>query len=502
MTPGSPAPAAPGSSVLGSAVLGAPWPATATRMPDGALAVAGIGVRDLATVFGTPLFVLDEADLRARARAFRRAFTAAFADVGGGADVYYAGKAFLCTAVARWVHEEGLFVDTATGGELAVALLAGVPGEAIGLHGNNKSDAEIDRALAVGVGRIVLDSLAEVDRVADAAARHGVVAPVMIRVTTGVHAHTHEFISTAHEDQKFGLSLAGGQAAEAIRRVLARPELELLGLHSHIGSQIMDVGGFEAAARLLLELRAEVGRRTGYLMPELDLGGGYGIAYTGSELVPAVESLAFGLADVVRRACEELRTPAPRISIEPGRAIVGPSTVTLYEVGTVKTVETGESGPRTYVSVDGGMSDNIRTALYGAEYTAALANRASDAVPVRSRVVGKHCESGDVVVRDVDLPGDVRAGDLLAVPATGAYGRSMASNYNMVPRPGVVAVRDGAARVLVRRETIEDLLALDVGLSEPVPVSLRGAEPGDAASAGSGAAYPGHAQPTPDDLPR
>lgn len=481
-----------------SAPLGAPWSRTTTRTPDGALAVGGIDVRDLAAEFGTPVFVLDQADLRRRARAFRAAFTSAFADLGGGADVYYAGKAFLCFAVAQWVYEDGLRVDVASGGELAVALRAGVPGAAIGLHGNNKSDAEIETALAAGVGRIVLDSLPEIDRVADAAARHGVTAPVMVRVTTGVHAHTHEFISTAHEDQKFGLSLAGGRADEAVRRVLARPELRLLGLHSHIGSQILDVGGFEVAARMLLDLRGQVARRDGYLMPELDLGGGYGIAYTGVEDVPAIEALARGLADVVRRACADLDTPAPRVSIEPGRAIVGPSTLTLYEVGVVKVVET-ESGPRSYVSVDGGMSDNIRTALYGAEYTAALAGRVSGAPPVRSRVVGKHCESGDVVVRDVYLPADVLRGDLLAVPATGAYGRSMASNYNLVPRPGVVAVADGAARVIVRRETLDDLLGLDAGLvgaglAEPAPVPRRG-ESGAAGAATAGAAYPGHAQP-------
>ncbi len=446
--------------------LGPPWSAGVTRGDDGAVRVAGLDVREIASRFGTPTFVLDEADLRARARAFREAFDAAFAGLGGGADVYYAGKAFLSVLVARWVHEEGLRVDTASGGELATALLAGVPGEAIGLHGNNKSDAEIDRAVAAGVGRIVLDSLPEIDRVADAAARHGVRAPVMVRVTPGVHAHTHEFISTAHEDQKFGLSLAGGQAAEAVERVLARPELELLGLHSHIGSQILDVAGFEVAARRLLELRADVAARTGYLMPELDLGGGYGIAYLGDEDVPPVRDLAEGLADVVRRACADLSSPPPRVSLEPGRAIVGPAMLTLYGVGTVKEVQTGaEHGPavRAYVSVDGGMSDNIRTALYGAEYTAALVSRAGGAATRPSRVVGKHCESGDIVVRDVDLPADLRAGDLLAVPATGAYGRSMASNYNLVPRPPVVAVRGGEAVVVVRRETEQDLLALDAG---------------------------------------
>lgn len=458
--------AGPGAVAPPAGTLGAPWARTVVRCDDGALRVGGVDVRALAAAVGTPAFVVDEADLRARARAFRLAFAAAFTDVGGAADVYYASKAFLCTAVARWVHEEGLSLDVASGGELAVALAGGVPAASIGVHGNNKSDAEIEQALAAGVGRVVVDSLDEVDRVAAAAARLGVVAPVMVRVTTGVHAHTHEYISTAHEDQKFGLSLAGGQAEAAIDRVLARPELALRGLHSHIGSQILDVAGFEAAARKLLELRKRVGMRDrGVLMDELDLGGGFGIAYLGGEDVPSVESVAFGLAGVVRRACEELRTPPPHVSVEPGRAVVGPSTFTLYTVGTVKTVATGddETPHRTYVAVDGGMSDNIRTALYGAEYTAVLAGRDSAASPVRSRVVGKHCESGDVVVRDVDLPGDVHAGDLLAVPATGAYGRSMASQYNLVPRPPVVSVRDGVVRELLRRETVEDLLALDAG---------------------------------------
>ncbi|WP_127573937.1 diaminopimelate decarboxylase [Georgenia faecalis] len=448
-----PAPASPAT----------PWSATVRRGADGVLAVGGLPVTALAERYGTPLYVLDEADLRARARAFADAFGEAFADLGGGADVYYAGKAFLSVAVARWVHAEGLRIDTTTGGELAVALRAGVPGEAIGLHGNNKSDAEIERALRAGVGRIVLDSLAEVEQVAAVAARLGVRAPVMVRVTTGVHAGGHEFISTAHEDQKFGLSLAGGAARAALDAVAGRPELDLLGIHSHIGSQILDLAGFEVAARALLALRAEIAEQTGRLMPEVDLGGGYGISYTGDVAPPTPHEVAHALADVVRRACADLGTPPPRISVEPGRAVVGPAGLTLYRVGTVKPVRLDDGAQRRYVSVDGGMSDNIRTALYDAEYTAALADRRSTAPLVPARVVGKHCESGDVVVRDVALPDDVARGDLLAVPATGAYGRSMASNYNLVPRPGVVAVADGQARVLVRRETEEDLLALDEG---------------------------------------
>jgi len=439
-----------------------PWSSTVRRTADGSLEVGGRDVRDLAAEYGTPVYVLDEADLRARARAFVTAFTEAFADLAG-ADVYYASKAFASVAVDRWVHEEGMHVDVSTGGELAVALRAGVPGDALALHGNNKSDAELERALRAGVGRVVVDSLAEIDRLADLAGRLDLPAPVMVRVTTGVHAGGHAFIATAHEDQKFGLSLASGAARAAVDAVLARPELTLLGLHSHIGSQILDLSAFEVAAGALLRLRAEVAEETGTLMPELDLGGGYGISYTGADAPPAPEEIAPALAGVVRRASADLGTPPPRVSVEPGRAVAGPAGLTLYTVGTVKPVVLDDGGERRYVSVDGGMSDNIRTALYEAEYTAAVAGRRSEAPTVVSRVVGKHCESGDIVVRDVLLPDDVARGDLLAVPATGAYGRSMASNYNLVPRPGVLAVRDGEARFVVRPETEDDLLALDLG---------------------------------------
>jgi diaminopimelate decarboxylase len=436
------------------------WSATVERGDGGGLRVGGVDARDLAVEFGTPAYVLDEQDFRARATAFRDAFAAAF---NGNADVYYAGKAFLCTEVARWVAADGLHLDVCTGGELAVALRAGVPGERIGLHGNNKSDAELRRALDAGIGRIVVDSLEEVDRVADHARAVGVHAPVLLRVTVGVEAHTHEYIATAHEDQKFGLSISGGLAAEAVRRALARPELELLGLHSHIGSQIFDTGGFEIAARRVLRLHADVAREHGVELPELDLGGGFGIAYTSEHDPLAPAALAGELAGIVRRECAELGIAVPRVSVEPGRAIAGPSTFTLYEVGAVKDVLLDHGARRRYVAVDGGMSDNIRTALYDADYSCTMASRTSDAPPVLARVVGKHCESGDVVVRDEFLPGDVGRGDLVAVPGTGAYCRSMASNYNHVLRPPVVAVRDGRARVIVRRETEDDLLALDAG---------------------------------------
>ncbi|MDR7382167.1 diaminopimelate decarboxylase [Promicromonospora iranensis] len=454
-------------------MTGAPWPSGTGRQKDGALVVGGVDVRELAAEHGTPAYVLDEADFRLRARAYRTAFEAAFGAVGAGVDVYYAGKALLTVAVARWAREEGLRVDTASGGELAVALRAEVPGAEIGLHGNNKSDAEIERALDAGVGRIIVDSLVEIERVARLAADRGVVAPVMVRVTTGVHAGGHEYIATAHEDQKFGLSVnpanegAESPAMTALLAVLKRPELKLLGIHSHIGSQIIDPDGFEAAARVVLRLRADLAERSGLLVDEVDLGGGYGIAYLPGDVALDPERVAKDVAQSVRAVCQELGTDLPRFSIEPGRAIVGPAGLTLYTVGTVKPVTVSSDGgadfTRTYVSVDGGMSDNIRPALYGAAYHAEVVGRSSSAENVLARVVGKHCESGDIVVHEVQLPADVRASDLLAVAATGAYGRSMASNYNMLPRPPVVAVFDGASRVLVRRETEDDLLGLDLG---------------------------------------
>jgi diaminopimelate decarboxylase len=365
--------------------------------------------------------------------------------------------------VARWIHEEGLGLDVCSGGELAVAIRAGFPGTRIGFHGNNKSVAEIEAALRYGVGRIVVDSFDEIERVAAAAERLGVMAPVMVRVTVGVEAHTHEYIATAHEDQKFGFSLTGGEAAEAVRRILGHSDrLTLLGLHSHIGSQIFDTSGFEVATRRVLGLHLEVAREHGIQLAELDLGGGFGIAYTTQHDPSSPRDLATGMAEILARECRADGVPVPKISVEPGRAIAGPSTFTLYEVGTVKEVQLDSDASRTYVAVDGGMSDNIRPALYDADYSCTIAGRVSEATPALARVVGKHCESGDIVVKDEFLPSDIRAGDLLAVPGTGAYCRSLSSQYNHLPRPPVVAVRRGAAREIVRRETIEDLLALDV----------------------------------------
>ncbi|MEE1767502.1 diaminopimelate decarboxylase [Streptomyces sp. JV185] len=428
------------------------WARTVTRDEDGAITVGGIGATRLAEEFGTPAYFLDESDFRARCRAWADAF-------GPGADVFYAGKAFLSRAVVRWLQEEGLNLDVCSGGELTTALDAGMPAERIAFHGNNKTVAEIERAVTAGVGRIVLDSFQEIARVAHIAQRLGKRQRVQIRVTVGVEAHTHEFIATAHEDQKFGIALAGGQAAEAVRRALTLDGLELIGIHSHIGSQIFDMAGFEVSARRVVQLLAEVRDEHGVELPEIDLGGGLGIAYTSEDDPREPHEIAKALGDIVTRECEAAGLATPRISVEPGRAIVGPTAFTLYEVGTIKPLE----GLRTYVSVDGGMSDNIRTALYDAEYTVVLASRTSDAEPMLARVVGKHCESGDIVVKDAFLPSDLAPGDLIAVPATGAYCRSMASNYNHALRPPVVAVRDGQARVIVRRETEEDLLRLDVG---------------------------------------
>ncbi|HET8616554.1 MAG TPA: diaminopimelate decarboxylase [Actinomycetales bacterium] len=451
-----------------NALVPALWARTVHRGDaSGRVEVGGVAVDTIAAEFGTPAYVVDELDFRARAAEFRQAFDDAFADLCGGADVYYAGKAFLCTEVARWVTQEGLGLDTCTGGELAVALAAGVPPSRIGLHGNNKSDLEITRAVEAGIGRIVVDSVEEVDRVADIAAARGVRAPVLLRITVGVEAHTHSYIATAHEDQKFGLSLGDGDAALAVERALGRPELDLRGLHSHIGSQIFDVQGFEVAARRLLGLHADVRTRYGVVLPELDIGGGFGMAYTTQHDPLPPRDLAEGMAHIIAKECADLGVDVPRVSAEPGRAIAGPTTFTLYTVGTVKDVRLDGGGARRYVAVDGGMSDNIRTALYDADYSATLAGRRSAAPPVVSRVVGKHCESGDVVVKDEFLPADVAPGDLLAVPGTGAYCRSMASQYNHVPRPPVLAVRDGRVRVLLRRETEDDLLALDTGWERP-----------------------------------
>lgn len=427
------------------------WPASAALDPDGVLRVGGLRVDELAAEFGTPVFVLDEDDFRARARAWRAGFP--------DGDVYYAGKAFLCRAVARWVAEDGLGLDVCTGGELAVAAAVGFPAQRLLFHGNNKSVDELRRAVAYGVGRIVVDSFAEIGRLAEVARAAGVRQRVLIRVTPGVEAHTHEYISTGQEDQKFGFSLASGAALAAVGEVLAAGDaLELVGLHAHIGSQIFDTAGFGLAAHRMVGLLATVRDRHGIELPELDLGGGLGIAYTSADAPLAIADVAAALHEAVGKECAGVGLDVPRLAVEPGRAIAGPTTVTVYRVGTVKELP----GLRTYVSVDGGMSDNIRTALYDAHYTARLVSRPGAAEQRLVTLVGRHCETGDVLVRDVPLPVDIAPGDLVAIPATGAYHRSMASNYNHVGRPPVVAVRDGRARLVVRRETDDDLLRLDV----------------------------------------
>jgi len=434
------------------------WSSSVTTGAE--LSIAGITAKTLAKEFGTPTFFIDEADFRERALAWDKALKDSFGPNAG--TVYYASKAFICTELARWIKEIGIGIDVSTGGEMAVALAGDIDPSQIEVHGNNKSIAEIEKAISVGVESIVIDSLYEIDRVAEAAKKAGKVQRVLLRITPGIQAHTHESIATAHEDVKFGFSIASGAAWSAITAVRTHPSLELRGIHAHIGSQIFGYKSFEILSERLIALLAQYRDEFKSPLPELDLGGGYGIAYLpGDETVNPAEAMS-ALAAAVTKNCAVHKLQIPRVSIEPGRAIVGPAMFTLYEVGTVKDVTLENGSHRRYISVDGGMSDNIRPSLYGAEYTTILANRTSTAAHISSRLVGKHCETGDIVIREIDLPDDIVPGDLLAVPATGAYGRSMASNYNHVPRPPVVAVKDGKARIIVRRETEADLLRLDI----------------------------------------
>ena len=424
------------------------------------LTIGGVSASDLAEQFGTPLFVVDEEDFKSRALSWKSALEESFGEKSGS--VYYAAKSFLAKEIARWVDGVGIGIDVCTGGELAVAIAVNFPASRIEMHGNNKSEAEIRSAIEYGVRTIVVDSFFEIERVARISQELGKVQKVLIRVTPGVEAHTHEFISTAHEDVKFGFSLASGAAWDAISAIHGESSLELIGLHSHIGSQIFKSEGFAAAAQKLITLLARYRDTYGKELPELDLGGGYGIAYLPGEVTLNPLMIMNELAQIVKDECAQSGLSLPTISIEPGRAIVGPSTTTLYTVGTTKDVELDGGTSRKYVSVDGGMSDNIRPALYGAEYLAIVANRLPLGPTANSRVVGKHCESGDIIIREIALSADVQPGDLLAVPATGAYGYSMASNYNHLPRPAVIAVIDGSARLIVRREQIADLLALEI----------------------------------------
>jgi diaminopimelate decarboxylase len=412
----------------------------------------------IAEDFQTPVFVIDEEDFFARAAVFKGALERAAGAKAG--HCYYAGKAFLCKEVVRWVDKAGLSLDVCTGGELEVALAAGFPASRIEFHGNNKSLAEIRRAISVGVDLIIVDSEIELERVAEIASQLKKVQSILIRLTPGVEAHTHDYIATAHEDVKFGLSIASGAALALMTKALAMPSLDLRGVHFHIGSQITSAEGFELAIKRTIEFLADFTKRSGKEIKEFDIGGGYAISYTAKDEALDPVSIINALVAAIRGESSRVGIEMPKVSIEPGRAIIGPTTSTIYEVGTVKEVSL-EEGSRNYISVDGGMSDNIRTSLYDAEYSVALANRISTAPSTSSRVVGKHCESGDIVVRECELPRDVRPGDLLVTPATGAYGRSMANNYNHVPRPPVIAIRDGKARVIVRRETFQDLLGLD-----------------------------------------
>ena len=412
-------------------------PDTAEIGPDGNTAVGGCDLVDLANQWGTPLFVYDEDHLRSRCREAVAAF-------GGG--VAYASKAFLCSAMARLAHEEGLQLDVATGGELFLARRAGVPGNRLVLHGNNKSDAELAMAVDEGVGRIVIDSFDELDRLEALHSATGVAPRVLLRVTPGVEVHTHEFIATGQDDSKFGFTVKGGLADSAVRRASASTAVNLVGLHAHIGSQVFDVEPFARAIDVLAAFAAP------YDLPELSVGGGLGVPYVEGESAPTIGEWA----DAIHKACVRAGVTS-EVTAEPGRAIVAAAAITLYRVGTIKDLP----GLRTYVAVDGGMSDNPRPVLYGSGYETFLPRAGDAARPRVVRVVGKHCESGDVLVRDGAVPTDLAVGDVLATPVTGAYGYSMGSNYNQVLRPAVVFVSEGQARLVVARETYEDLARRD-----------------------------------------
>lgn len=430
------------------------WPRNAVRRDDGTVAIAGVALTDIAARFGTPVMVVDEDDFRSRCRDMARAF-------GGPDHVHYASKAFLTRALARWVDEEGLALDVASLPELQIALAAGFPAARVTAHGNNKGDDFLRTCLDEGVGHVVLDSGQELERLDAIAAEAGRVQKVMIRVKPGIEAHTHEFIATSHEDQKFGFSLASGSAFRAARAVVEAGHLELVGLHCHVGSQVFDARGFTAAAERVLELYKRIHADLDVQLPELDLGGGYGIAYTEDEQPLDVDAVARDLLGAVAKTAAELGIDAPKVLVEPGRAIAGPGTVTVYEVGTVKDVTIDEGITRRYLSVDGGMSDNIRPALYGSRYDARVVSRAVAGIPRPTRIVGSHCESGDILVKDAMYPDDIRRGDLVALAATGAYTYAMSSRYNGFARPAIVSVRDGEVTPMMRRETIDDFLALE-----------------------------------------
>jgi len=431
---------------------------TSENQYGGALSIAGCSAEKLVKEYGSPIFVLDQDDFFVRTKAWQAALNESF----GTGKLYYAAKSFICVEVAKWLKELKVGLDVCTGGELAVALAADFPASDIEFHGNNKSVAEITTAIKNDVGTIVIDSFDELSRVAKIASDFKKVQKVYLRLTPGVDAHTHEFISTAHEDVKFGFSIASGDAQIAIDKCMAESSLNLAGIHCHIGSQIFEVSGFELAAQRLVSVLAAFRDKYSKELAELNIGGGYGIAYTKNESGISPAQVIPAIAQVIKSECAKAKLAVPKVSIEPGRAIVGPTTTTIYVVGTTKSVTLENGAKRRYISVDGGMSENIRPALYGATYSVFLANRDSAAKAINSRIVGKHCESGDILISEIDMPEDVKAGDLVAIPATGAYGRSMASNYNHMPRPSVIAVINGTAREILRRETEDDLLNLDV----------------------------------------
>lgn len=437
------------------------WPANFVRGENGDVLVAGISITQLAAQFGTPLMVLDQADFFDRANRVREAFSAYAASIGTTTKVYYAGKSLLTTEIVRWVNQLGLNLDVSTGGELAIALQAGLAGSRIGLHGNNKSLYEIGRAVTADVGAIVIDSEIEIERIASVAGAQDKVQGVRIRVNSGVHAHTHEYLATAREDQKFGIAISDVPAL--VSKIRSHSHLKFLGLHSHIGSQIFSVEGFIESVKRLLPLHQEL--LAGGEVPELNLGGGFGINYTSADDAPTIEHFASEITKAVKSECDRLSIPVPVLCFEPGRVISGPSGVTVYNVGTIKDVLV-DGEVRKYVSIDGGMSDNSRPSLYSADYSALLASRLASSQAALSRVVGKHCESGDIVVRDCYLPNDIAPNDLLAVAATGAYCHSLASNYNYVTRPAIVAVKDSEASLVLRAETEDDMFARDPGFSK------------------------------------
>jgi diaminopimelate decarboxylase len=427
-----------------------PWPSTAVFGPHGDAAVGGVSLMDIANRFGTPAYVLDETDVRRRCRAYKAALPEA--------EIAYAAKAFLCRAMASWIRAEGLSLDVCSGGELSVARSVGLPAERIIFHGNAKTPRELATAVDEGVGRIVVDNIAEISRLA-ALVPLGRRQKVLIRVIPDVGAGGHAAIRTGGEDQQFGLSIATGAAGEAVARVLGQPCLELVGLHCHLGSQIRTAEPYETAVRVMLEQLARVRETCGVVLPELDLGGGHGIAYLEGEHGLGLDGFAERITGAVRERCAGLGLPVPRLIVEPGRAISGPAGVTLYRVISVKKGLT-----RTYVAVDGGMSDNPRHSLYGAPYQVRMIGRQSRAGTRAVRVVGHHCEAGDVLVEDALLPADIHPGDVIVMAATGAYHHSMASTYNLTGRPPVVAAGTGGARLVVRREDPEDLMRRDVGL--------------------------------------